>query len=65
MDQGMLLRSARELRGDGARRVYIHEIICQESEAFIGGGKRGMKWLRCRIGGELDLRTTRVAEREG
>jgi hypothetical protein len=45
----MLLRSARELRGDGAERVYIHEIICQESEAFIGNEKRGKEWLRCRV----------------
>jgi hypothetical protein len=56
----MLLRSARELRGDGAKRVYIHEIICQGSEAFIGNEKRGREWLRCKFWDELDLRTTRV-----
>jgi hypothetical protein len=39
--KGEVLRSARELRGDGVRVVYIHEITCQESEAFIGNEKRG------------------------
>jgi hypothetical protein len=61
----MLLRSARELRGDGAKRVYIHEIICQENEAFIGDEKRGKEWLRCKVTDELDLRTTRVVAEEG
>jgi hypothetical protein len=61
----VLLRSARELSGNGVRRVYIHEIICQESEAFIGNEKRGRRWLRCRVRDELDLRTTRVVVGEG
>jgi hypothetical protein len=62
----MLLRSARELRGDGVEGVYIHEIMCQESEAFIGNEKKGSKeWLRCRVEDELDLRTTRVVTEEG
>jgi hypothetical protein len=38
-----VLRSAKELRGDGVREVYIHEITCQESEALIGNEKRGKK----------------------
>jgi hypothetical protein len=45
-----VLRSAKELRRDGVEEVYIHEITCQESEAFIGNEKRGRemveKWVQ-------------------
>jgi hypothetical protein len=48
--QGEVLRSAKELRRDGVEEVYIHEIMCQESEAFIGNEKRGRemveKWVQ-------------------
>jgi hypothetical protein len=60
-----VLRSAKELREDEGKRVYIHEIICQASEAFIGNEKRGKGIVEKRVQGISWICNFSLAEGEG
>jgi hypothetical protein len=60
-----VLRSAKELRGDGMEAVYIHEITRQESEAFIGNEKRGREMVEKRVQGMSWICNFSLARGEG
>jgi hypothetical protein len=60
-----VLRSAKELIEGEGRRVYIHEIMCQESEAFIGDEKRAKGMVEKRVQGMSWICNFSLAEGEG